>query len=85
MNAVEQVQQSIKNAIAASVEKAGLVEAGTALNIHLETPKDKVNGDYATNIAMQLTKLAKKPPRMIAEAIIENLETEGTEIEKIEI
>ena len=85
MNAVEQLQQQIKQALAAAVEKAGLVEAGTHFNIHLETPKDKANGDFATNIAMQLTKLAKKPPRAIAEAILENLETEGTDIEKIDI
>ncbi|CAM5192486.1 Arginine--tRNA ligase OS=Ureibacillus acetophenoni OX=614649 GN=argS PE=3 SV=1 [Ureibacillus acetophenoni] len=85
MNAVEQLQQSIKNALAQAVEKAGLVEDVAQLNIHLETPKDKANGDYATNLAMQLTKLAKKPPRAIAESILENLETEGTDIEKLEI
>ena len=62
MNAVEQLQQQIKQALAAAVEKSGLVEAGTQFNIHLETPKDKANGDFATNIAMQLTKIAKKPP-----------------------
>ncbi|MEK4228307.1 arginine--tRNA ligase [Solibacillus sp. FSL H8-0538] len=85
MNAVEQLQQSIKVALLVAIEKAGLVEAGTELTIHLETPKDKVNGDFATNIAMQLTKLAKKPPRAIAEAILEAIETEGTDIEKIDI
>ena len=85
MNAVEQLQQAIKAALTAAIEKAALVEAGTELTIHLETPKDKANGDFATNIAMQLTKLAKKPPRAIAEAILENLETEGTDIEKIEV
>ena len=85
MNAVEQLQQSIKAALAAAIEKAGLVEAGTELNIHLETPKDKANGDFATNIAMQLTKLAKKPPRAIAESILENMDTAGTDIEKIDI
>lgn len=85
MNAVEQVQNSIKQAIAQAVEKTGLVEVGAELNIHLETPKDKANGDFATNIAMQLTKLAKKPPRAIAEAILENLDTASTVIEKIEI
>lgn len=85
MNAVEQLQQSIKQLLAAAVEKSGLVEEGAQYNIHLETPKDKANGDYATNLAMQLTKLAKKPPRAIAESIIENLETEGTAIEKIDI
>lgn len=85
MNAVEQLQQQIKAVLAAAVEKAGLVEAGTEYNIHLETPKDKANGDFATNLAMQLTKLAKKPPRAIAEAILENVDTANTEIEKIEI
>lgn len=85
MNAVEQVQQSIKEALVAAIQKANLVEDTNALNIHLETPRSKENGDYATNIAMQLTKLAKKPPRAIAEAILENLETEGTNIEKIDI
>ncbi|WP_332651000.1 arginine--tRNA ligase [Lysinibacillus sp. 54212] len=85
MNAVEQLQQQIKAVLAAAVEKAGLVEAGTEYNIHLETPKDKANGDFATNLAMQLTKLAKKPPRAIAEAILENVDKENTDIEKIEI
>ncbi|WP_339175099.1 arginine--tRNA ligase [Solibacillus sp. FSL R5-0691] len=85
MNAVEQLQQSIKTALKAAIDQAGLVEAGTEINIHLETPKDKANGDFATNIAMQLTKLAKKPPRAIAESILEHLTTEGTDIEKIEI
>lgn len=85
MNAVEQVQQAIKEALVAAIQKANLVEDANALNIHLEAPRNKANGDYATNIAMQLTKLAKKPSRAIAEAILENLETEGTNIEKIDI
>lgn len=85
MNAVEQLQQSIKDVLAAAVKKAGLVEDGAEYNIHIETPKDKANGDFATNLAMQLTKLAKKPPRAIAEAILESIETDGTSIEKIEI
>ncbi len=85
MNAVEQVQQAIKDALKAAIQKAGIIEDASSLNIHLETPKSKENGDYATNVAMQLTKLAKKPPRAIAEAILENLETEQTNIENIEI
>lgn len=85
MGAVEQLQQAIKEALTKAVNKSGLLEEGTELNVHLEIPKDKSNGDFATNLAMQLTKLAKKPPRQIAETIIENLETEGTDIEKVEI
>ncbi|MGB6779902.1 MAG: arginine--tRNA ligase [Planococcus citreus] len=83
MNAVEQVQQNIKQAIAEAVQKAGLTEE--PVQVQLESPRDKANGDYATNVAMQLTKLAKKPPRAIAEAIVENLDTQSAKIEKVEI
>ncbi|AUD14642.1 MULTISPECIES: arginine--tRNA ligase [unclassified Planococcus (in: firmicutes)] len=83
MNAVEQVQQNIKQAIAEAVQKAGLTEE--PVQVQLESPRDKANGDYATNVAMQLTRLAKKPPRAIAEAIVENLDTQSANIEKVEI
>ncbi|MGB6777951.1 MAG: arginine--tRNA ligase, partial [Planococcus citreus] len=83
MNAVEQVQHNIKQAIAEAVQKAGLTEE--PVQVQLESPRDKANGDYATNIAMQLTRLAKKPPRAIAEAIVENLDTQSANIEKVEI
>src|SRR2546428_189112 len=40
----------------------------------LETPKQPEFGDLATNVSMLWAKKAKKPPRMIAEAILKNLE-----------
>ncbi|MCB5689581.1 arginine--tRNA ligase, partial [Blautia wexlerae] len=43
------------------------------------------HGDYSTNLAMQLTKLLKRNPRQIAEAIIEALDKENANIEKVEI
>lgn len=85
MNAVEKVQQSIKTALQQAILKAELVTEEQIPSIHLETPKDKANGDYATNIAMQLTKLARKNPRQIAEAIVANLDMSGTMMEKIDI
>ncbi len=85
MNAVEQIQQEVKVALRAAVIAAEIVEETAIPEIMLETPKSKDNGDYATNIAMQLTKLAKKPPRAIAEAILEHLDISGTSIESIDI
>lgn len=85
MNAVEQIQHEVKTALHNAVLAAGLVEETDIPAIMLETPKSKENGDYATNIAMQLTKLAKKPPRAIAEAILEKLDKTGTSIESIDI
>lgn len=85
MNAVEQIQHEVKSALRQAVIETGLVEEAALPDVMLETPKNKDNGDYATNIAMQLTKLAKKPPRTIAEAILEKLDTSATAIESIEI
>lgn len=83
MNAVEKVQYAIKGAISEAVQKAEL--SAEPVEVFLESPKDKANGDYATNIAMQLTRIAKKAPRAIAEAILENVDKEAASIEKIEI
>ncbi|WP_303966748.1 arginine--tRNA ligase [Sporosarcina ureae] len=85
MNAVEQIQHEIKEALHQAIEKAQLVEGEDIPEIKLESPRSKENGDYAANIAMQLTKLSKKPPRAIAESILENLDTTNTAIDSIEI
>ena len=85
MSTVEQIKQQLKDALGSAVEKAGLTEGADMPDVMLETPKNKENGDYATNIAMQLTKIAKKPPRAIAEAILGNLDTDGTPIKSVDI
>lgn len=85
MNAVEKIQQEIKDAFKQALLAAQLAEESAVPEIILETPKNKDNGDYATNIAMQLTKIAKKPPRAIAEAIVEKLDTSSTSIKSLEI
>ncbi|MFC7365711.1 MULTISPECIES: arginine--tRNA ligase [Bhargavaea] len=85
MSTVEQIKQQLKDALGSAVEKAGFAEGADMPDVMLETPKNKENGDYATNIAMQLTKLAKKPPRAIAEAILSNLETDNTPIKSVDI
>ncbi|WP_210470281.1 arginine--tRNA ligase [Sporosarcina sp. 6E9] len=84
MNAVEQIQQKVKSAIHEAILQAKLTEENIP-SIMLETPRNKENGDYATNIAMQLTKIAKKPPRAIAEAIVEHIDKESGSIESIDI
>ena len=49
----------------------------------LETPKDKAHGDYSTNMAMQLARVAKKAPRVIAEALIENFDRSKARLKKL--
>ena len=85
MNIVEQVQSRLKEEIRAAVVKANLATEEQIPDVVLEIPKEKAHGDYSTNMAMQLARVAKKAPRMIAEALIENFDHSKASIEKIEL
>ena len=50
----------------------------------IEVPNDKKNGDFSTNVAMELTKMLRKNPRDIANNIVTNIE-ENNIIDRIEI
>ncbi|HFK1401519.1 MULTISPECIES: arginine--tRNA ligase [Bacillus] len=85
MNSLEQVKGLIKEEIQAAVLKAELATEEQIPNVVLESPKDKINGDFSTNMAMQLARVAKKAPRMIAEELVANFDKAKASIEKIEI
>lgn len=85
MNIVTEIQDQIKEEIKQAVIKAGLADETAIPSVILELPKDKTHGDYSTNMAMQLTRIAKKAPRTIAEDIINHFDTSKASIEKIEI
>ncbi|MGD6794034.1 arginine--tRNA ligase [Metabacillus indicus] len=85
MNIVEQVKERLKDEIKASVLKAGLAEESQIPDVILELPKEKAHGDYSTNMAMQLARVAKKAPRAIAEDIVASFDKGKASIEKIEI
>ncbi|UOQ94991.1 arginine--tRNA ligase [Halobacillus shinanisalinarum] len=85
MNIVEQTEQKLKNEIVRAVKQAGLATDEEMPAIVLEQPKDKSNGDYATNMAMQLARVAKKNPRQIAAELVEQFDRSKASIEKIEI
>ncbi|EGQ2896429.1 arginine--tRNA ligase [Staphylococcus pseudintermedius] len=83
MNIIDQVKQTLIQEIEKSIQQANIVES--IPEIKIEIPKDTKNGDYATNIAMVLTKLAKRNPREIAQLIVDHLDTEAAHVKKIEI
>lgn len=87
MRVIEQVRSQLRQALAEAVNKAVAVGelSGPAPAVMLEVPKDRTHGDFATNMAMVMTKAEKKPPRLIAETILKHLTTEGTWIEATEI
>lgn len=85
MTIVEQVKNQLKEEIIAAVVKAELAERQQVPEVVLETPKDKLHGDFATNMAMQLARIAKKAPRKIAEELTEHFDKKKGHIRKIEI
>lgn len=85
MNIVEQIQSKLKQEIKDTVLRANLATEEQIPDVILELPKDKAHGDYSTNMAMQLARVAKKAPRMIAEELVKNFDRSKASIEKIEI
>ncbi|MBY8909221.1 arginine--tRNA ligase [Salinicoccus roseus] len=77
------LRQQLRISIEAAVRKSGLVE--TVPPVKVEVPKEKTNGDFSTNIAMVLTKEAKRNPREIAQAVIDNLDYKSASVKSVEI
>ena len=79
------IKETVRQQISALVDKA-VADAGyEAVNYSVETPREKSNGDFSTNAAMLLTRVAKKAPRMIAEELISGMNCEGTYIDRVEV
>jgi arginyl-tRNA synthetase len=57
---------------------------GTQASIIIDRPKDAQHGDYASNIALQLARTLKRPPREIAQSIVAAL-PDSPYLEKAEI
>ena len=85
MNSVEQMQNKLKEEIKDAVLKANLASEEQIPAVILEIPKEKAHGDYSTNMAMQLARVAKKAPKMIAEELIAHFDKTKASIQKIEI
>ncbi|QAA23675.1 arginine--tRNA ligase [Sporolactobacillus terrae] len=85
MTIVEQVKNQLKEEIIQAVIKAELAAPEEMPDVVLETPKDKAHGDFATNMAMQLARIAKKAPRKIAEEMIASFDKQKGHIRQIDI
>ncbi|MBM7540842.1 arginine--tRNA ligase [Amphibacillus cookii] len=85
MSIVQEMQDRLKAEIKKAVLKAELTTEDQIPDIILEKPKEKSHGDYATNIAMQLARVAKKAPRQIAEQLVEAIDKSEASIDQVDI
>ena len=79
---IKEILQTIKNEIIDNVKTLGYYQED--IDVVLEIPKDKENGDYSTNIAMRLARVARKAPMVIANEIINLFNKEKTHVSKVE-
>lgn len=85
MNVLAETEQQLKKEIGNAVVRSSLATEEQLPSIVLEKPREKSHGDFATNIAMQLARIAKKAPKLIAEEIVASMDKEQASIDHIEI
>ena len=68
-----------------AIKQAGLNVDPSSFTFAIDIPKDNKNGDYATNVALQISKIVKGNPKAIAEQIKAKIELEKNGLEKVEI
>ena len=87
-NMIQGAKDRISEILTAAYNKAvekGELPAGAALSGSVEIPKDTANGDYAANHAMTGAKALHMAPRKIAEALVANMELEGSWFSYVEV
>ena len=79
---IKEILQTIKDEITENIKELGYYQED--MEIVLEIPKDRSNGDYSTNIAMRLARVARKAPMVIANEIIQKFNKEKAHVSKVE-
>lgn len=81
----EKVRQIFVGAIKRAVLAGELPEEATTQSFAVDVPRNPEHGDYAINAAMTLAKLASKPPRAIAQILLDHLDDEEGLVSQTEI
>ena len=75
------IVDEINNALNKAVENKELnLDINEIPEFVLEVPREKGHGDFATNAAMQLARFAKTSPRNVADAILNNFNSDDLPI-----
>ena len=80
----QSVEERLRQALDDLISAGKLPESVASLTIQVEETRDKQHGDFASNLAMILTKQAGMPPRQVAQALTEAMKPDPA-IEKVEI
>ena len=87
-NMIQSARAQVAQLTQAAYEKAaaaGVLPGGAEVSATIEIPKDTAHGDYASSFAMAGARALHKAPRVIAQAIVDHLDLEGSYFQKVEI
>ena len=79
------VKERISEAISEAVLSGFDLPRDVLPKVLLEKPKERSHGDFATNVAMILSKHLKVPPRGIAEEVVRRLKLDKGLVKKVEV
>jgi arginyl-tRNA synthetase len=79
------VKERISEAISEAVLSGFGLPRDVLPKVLLERPKERSHGDFATNVAMILSKHLKASPREIAEEVVRRLELDKGLVKKVEV
>ena len=87
-NMIQAAREQVAHLTQGAYERAaaaGLLPAGQTIRGSVEVPKDSKNGDFASSFAMAGAKALGKPPREVAQIILDHLELDGSYFQRAEL
>ncbi len=80
----EQIEKLLHQAVKMAIAEGALPEMELPA-ILLEKPREETFGDFSTNIAMKMSKQARKAPVQIARVLAERIKPEGTFVTQVQV
>jgi arginyl-tRNA synthetase len=78
---VKQQLQSLLTTALEQLRDQGILPADTPMSVKVERARDPRHGDFASNVAMALAKVARRNPRELAELIVAQIPADQVETE----
>jgi arginyl-tRNA synthetase len=77
------IERALRGAVEAARPELGLKPDTPVPDFTVEVPREKNHGDFATNLALLLTKTVRRPPRQIADILIPHLNREQMRVRDV--
>ena len=88
MNMIQNAKDQVLDLTVSAYQKAaaeGLLPQDAAVTPSVEIPKDTANGDYTTTFCLAAATALKKPPRQVAQILMDHMDLSGSYFTSVEM